>query len=198
MNPEEFRAHAHELVDWMADYLEQIERLPVKPDVVPGSVFKQIPVAPPDKGEPFDAVFRDFREIVLSGMTHWQHPSFFAYFPANTSPPSVLAEMLTATLGAQCMSWDVTRRHRTGRADDGMAAVMACPRRFEVSYRASRHMCAADHVVAFFIQINQKALCRKCASRSTAPPKHSSIESGEDCRPRQGICGRCPSMMAIP
>ena len=105
MNPGDFRAHAHELVDWMADYLEQVERLPVKPDVQPGTVLKQLPLAPPDDGEPFSAVFRDFREIILPGMTHWQHPSFFAYFPANSSPPSILAEMLTATLGAQCMSW---------------------------------------------------------------------------------------------
>ena len=60
---------------------------------------------PPDIGEPFPAIFKDFQEIVIPGMTHWQHPSFFAYFPGNTSPPSVLAEMLTATLGAQCMSW---------------------------------------------------------------------------------------------
>lgn len=105
MNTGDFRAHAHELVDWMADYLEQVERLPVKPDVEPGTVLKQLPSAPPDDGEPFSAVFRDFREIILPGMTHWQHPSFFAYFPANSSPPSILAEMLTATLGAQCMSW---------------------------------------------------------------------------------------------
>jgi len=105
MNPGDFRAHAHELVDWMADYLEQVERLPVKPDLQPGTVLKQLPLAPPDDGEPFSAVFRDFREIILPGMTHWQHPSFFAYFPANSSPPSILAEMLTATLGAQCMSW---------------------------------------------------------------------------------------------
>ena len=105
MNPGDFRAHAHELVDWMADYLEGVERLPVKPDVQPGTVLKQLPLAPPDDGEPFSAVFRDFREIILPGMTHWQHPSFFAYFPANSSPPSILAEMLTATLGAQCMSW---------------------------------------------------------------------------------------------
>ena len=89
----------------MADYLEQVERLPVKPDLQPGTVLKQLPLAPPDDGEPFSAVFRDFREIILPGMTHWQHPSFFAYFPANSSPPSILAEMLTATLGAQCMSW---------------------------------------------------------------------------------------------
>ena len=105
MKSEEFRAHAHAMVDWMADYLDQVERLPVKPEIAPHTVLKQLPAGPPDEGEPFDALFRDFREIILPGMTHWQHPSFFAYFPANASPPSILAEMLTATLGAQCMSW---------------------------------------------------------------------------------------------
>src|SRR5206468_11745450 len=60
---------------------------------------------PPDQGESFQQVFEDFRTIVMPGMTHWNHPGWFAYFPANNSPPSVLAEMLTATLGAQCMSW---------------------------------------------------------------------------------------------
>jgi aromatic-L-amino-acid decarboxylase len=105
MNPHDFRIYAHELVDWMADYLEQIDQLPVKPDAHPGDVIKQLPPAPPADGEPFAAVFRDFREIIMPGMTHWQHPSFFAYFPANSSPPSILAEMLTATVSAQCMSW---------------------------------------------------------------------------------------------
>jgi aromatic-L-amino-acid/L-tryptophan decarboxylase len=105
MTNKEFRAHAHELVDWMADYLEGIERYPVKSSVVPREIIRQLPAAPPQKGEAFEQIFRDFQSILLPGMTHWQHPSFFAYFPANSSPPSVLAEMLTATLGAQCMSW---------------------------------------------------------------------------------------------
>jgi aromatic-L-amino-acid decarboxylase len=105
VDTEEFRAHAHALVDWMADYLSQIESFPVRSPVRPRDILSQIPVAPPSGGEPFDLIFEDFRRIILPGMTHWQHPSFFAYFPANSSPPSVLAEMLTATIGAQCMSW---------------------------------------------------------------------------------------------
>ncbi|MEW6511153.1 MAG: aminotransferase class I/II-fold pyridoxal phosphate-dependent enzyme [Bacteroidota bacterium] len=105
MTTDEFRRRAHELVDWMADYLAEVERYPVRADVQPGQILNRLPLTPPGAPEPFDAIFRDFREIVLPGMTHWQHPSFFAYFPANSSPPSILAEMLTATLGAQCMSW---------------------------------------------------------------------------------------------
>ena len=104
MDPE-FRAHAHEIVDWIADYLEGIERYPVASQVQPGRIRTQIPDSPPLTGEPFDALLNDFKSIILPGMTHWQHPSFFAYFPANSSPPSIYAEMLTAALGAQCMSW---------------------------------------------------------------------------------------------
>ena len=105
MGPDEFRRHAHQLVDWMADYFQSVGELPVTPGVRPGDILRQLPSSPPEEGEPFARLFQDFREIILPGMTHWNHPAWFAYFPANNSPPSVLAEMLTATLGAQCMSW---------------------------------------------------------------------------------------------
>ncbi|MFP4637019.1 MAG: pyridoxal phosphate-dependent decarboxylase family protein [Spirochaetaceae bacterium] len=108
MELQEFRRRGHELVDWMTDFLESIEQYPVKSKVAPGEILSQLPSRPPESSESFDTVFRDFRDIIMPGMTHWQHPSFFAYFPANSSPPSVLAEMLTATLGAQCMSWQTS------------------------------------------------------------------------------------------
>jgi aromatic-L-amino-acid/L-tryptophan decarboxylase len=105
MTPEEFRTYGHELVDWMADYMAGVEQYPVKPEIQPRAIIEQLPLLPPEMPESFPHIFNDFRSIILPGMTHWQHPSFFAYFPANSSPPSVLGEMLTATLGAQCMSW---------------------------------------------------------------------------------------------
>src|SRR3954447_6549648 len=105
MQPDEFRRHAHQLVDWMADYLDGVSKLPVTPGVEPGDITRQLPSSPPEQGEPFTQLFADFQSIVLPGMTHWNHPGWFAYFPGNNSPPSILAEMLTATLGAQCMSW---------------------------------------------------------------------------------------------
>jgi aromatic-L-amino-acid decarboxylase len=108
MNPREFRRHAHAFVDWMADYLEGVETSPVRAQVKPGEVTARLPAAPPSQGETIEAIFDDFRTVILPGMTHWQHPSFFAYFPANSSPPSLLAEMLTATLGAQCMLWQTS------------------------------------------------------------------------------------------
>ncbi len=105
MLPDEFRRHAHQLADWMADYFEHVAQLPVTPELQPGDIRRRLPSAPPEEAEPFERLFADFKSIVLPGMTLWNHPGWFAYFPANNSPPSVLAEMLTATLGAQCMSW---------------------------------------------------------------------------------------------
>jgi aromatic-L-amino-acid decarboxylase len=108
MTPDEFRKHAHELVEWMAGYMENVETFPVKSLVKPGEIFNKIPDNPPQKAESFDSLMSDFDKIILPGITHWQNPNFFAYFPANTSPASVLAEMVIATLGAQCMIWETS------------------------------------------------------------------------------------------
>ena len=108
MDNNEFRQYAHEFVDWMADYLDQVEKLPVKAQVNPGEIYNRLPEKAPLKGEPMAEIFIDFMNLILPGMTHWQSPNFFAYFPANSSYPSVLAEMLTATLGAQGMKWETS------------------------------------------------------------------------------------------
>ncbi len=105
MHPDEFRHHAHELVDWIADHMVRVGELPVVPEVRPGEIRSRLPSSPPEQGEAFEAMFHDFREVILPGMTLWNHPGWFAYFPGNNSPPSILGEMLTAALGAQCMSW---------------------------------------------------------------------------------------------
>lgn len=105
MNTEDFRKNAHELVDWMADYFENVEDLPVLPDVKPGDILKQIPNSAPEYPETFDAIFKDFKDVIMPGITHWESPNFMAYFPANKSKASVLAEMLMSTLGSQCMIW---------------------------------------------------------------------------------------------
>ena len=105
MDADAFRSHAHELVDLIAEYLENIADLPVSADVAPGDVRRQLPEHPPLKPEPFGDLLSDVRRIVIPGLTHWQHPNFFAYFPGNTSYSGILAEMLTAGLGVQGMSW---------------------------------------------------------------------------------------------
>lgn len=105
MEAEEFRKAAHELVDWMADYMNEVGGYPVKPSIQPGDIKKQLPQEAPQIAESFDQIFADFKQVVLPGMTHWQHPQFFAYFPTGASGPSILADMLSSTLGAQCMIW---------------------------------------------------------------------------------------------
>ena len=106
MSGEAFRRHAHELVEWLIDYQDRrVEELPVLSQVEPGSVREQLPADPPERGEPFEAVLRDVEEILLPGITHWQSPDFFAFFPANTSYPAILGELLSAGLGVQGMLW---------------------------------------------------------------------------------------------
>ncbi|HNY11170.1 MAG TPA: aminotransferase class I/II-fold pyridoxal phosphate-dependent enzyme [Candidatus Wallbacteria bacterium] len=105
MDISEFKRNAHELVEYIAKYYEEIEKYPVKSPVAPNEILSRLPTSAPGRSESFDAIMKDFNDIIMPGMTHWQHPSFFGYFPANGSLPSLLGEMLTAAMGAQCMSW---------------------------------------------------------------------------------------------
>ncbi|MEA3214780.1 MAG: aromatic-L-amino-acid/L-tryptophan decarboxylase, partial [Acidimicrobiia bacterium] len=105
MSPEDFRRHGHAVVDWVADYLAEIERFPVLSQVSPGEIRRRLPEFPPERPEPFETVLADVGPLLLDGITHWQSPSFFAYFPANASGPSVLGELLSAGLGVQGMLW---------------------------------------------------------------------------------------------
>jgi aromatic-L-amino-acid decarboxylase len=108
MDAKEFRRQAYLMVDWMADYIENVEKLPVKSQVVPHEIFDKLPSSPPQQSESMETIFEDFKNIILPGITHWQSPNFFAYFPANNSYPSILGEMLTAALGSQCMIWETS------------------------------------------------------------------------------------------
>ena len=105
MTPEEFRKHGREVVDWIADYYQSIEKYPVLSQVQPGEIRIKLPPSPPERGEPFDEILADIEKIILPGVTHWQSPKFFAFFPANASGPSILAELLSAGLGVQGMLW---------------------------------------------------------------------------------------------
>ncbi len=105
MNSDDFRHWGHRLIDWIADYRDHVEQYPVMAQVKPGEVRGQLPAAPPLRGEPFDAILRDVEQIILPGITHWQSPNFFGYFPSNNSGPSILGELLSAGLGVQGMLW---------------------------------------------------------------------------------------------
>lgn len=105
MTPEEFRTHAHETVDWIADYLETIRERPVLPAVAPGDLTRQLPARGPDDGEPMEAILADFRRLIVPATTHWNHPGFHAYFASSGSPPAILGEMLCAALNVNGMVW---------------------------------------------------------------------------------------------
>lgn len=110
MPPEEFRRHAHAVVDWMADYLANVGEYPVLAPVQPGDVAARLPPSAPETGEAMDDMLRDFRDVILPGVTHWNHPDFFAYFAITGSGPGILGEMLAAALNTNAMLW------RTGPA----------------------------------------------------------------------------------
>ncbi|MEY2453654.1 MAG: aromatic-L-amino-acid/L-tryptophan decarboxylase [Acidimicrobiaceae bacterium] len=105
MNPDEFRRAAHEAVDWVADYLEHVESFPVLSTVEPGAIRAMLPPHPPETGEAWDAILADLDRVVLPGITHWQSPNFFAYFPGNSSGPSVIGDLVSSGLGVQGMLW---------------------------------------------------------------------------------------------
>jgi aromatic-L-amino-acid decarboxylase len=105
MTSEEFRKHAHSMVDWMADYLENVEQYPVMSQVKPGEIKAKIPESFSESPEAFEVIFKDFEDKIMPGITHWESPNFFAYFPASKSKPSILGEMLMSTLGTQGMVW---------------------------------------------------------------------------------------------
>jgi aromatic-L-amino-acid decarboxylase len=108
MTPEEFRAAGHRLIDWVADYRARAAGLPVTARTEPGEVKARLPASPPEAPEGFEGVFRDLEQVLLPGLTHWQHPSFFGYFPSNGSLASVLGDYLSTGLGVLGLSWQAS------------------------------------------------------------------------------------------
>ena len=108
MTPDEFRRHGHAMVDWIADYQLRVESYPVLSQVKPGGIRASLPAAPPAQGEPFDALLKDVERLILPGVTHWQSPNFFAYFPCNASGPGILGDLLSSGLGVQGMLWSTS------------------------------------------------------------------------------------------
>ncbi|MBW1949453.1 MAG: aspartate aminotransferase family protein, partial [Deltaproteobacteria bacterium] len=132
MTPEAFRLYGRALVDWIADYYERVEDLPVLSRVKPGEIRERLPKDPPEQGEPFEKIMKDLDEVILPGITHWQSPNFFAYFPANASGPSILGELLSAGLGVQGMLWSTSPActELETHVLDWMADMLALPRKF--------------------------------------------------------------------
>ena len=105
MSKEEFRRFGHELIDWIADYFDRIEDLPVLASIEPGDLKAQLPATPPQQGEPMEAIIRDIDRLIVPALTHWSHPSFFAYFATSTSAPGIFGELLGAAFDNKAMLW---------------------------------------------------------------------------------------------
>ncbi len=133
MSAEAFRRHGRAVVDWIADYHQRLESLPVLSQAVPGQVRAGLPPRPPDQGEDFETILSDVEKIILPGITHWQSPNFFAYFPANTSAPAILGELLSAGLGVQGMLWATSPActELETHVLDWLAQMLALPEKFK-------------------------------------------------------------------
>ncbi len=108
MTHEEFRRHGHQLIDWIADYRARVAGLPVMASVAPGAVRSQLPPGPPAEGEPWEAILGDLERVILPGLTNWQHPRFFGFFPSNGELASVLGDYLSTGLGVLGLSWQAS------------------------------------------------------------------------------------------
>jgi aromatic-L-amino-acid decarboxylase len=108
MTPDQFRAVGHRLIDWIADYRARVPDLPVMAGTAPGEIKARLPASPPEEPERFDEIFKDLEDIIVPGLTHWQHPHFFGYFPSNCSLASVLGDYLSTGLGVLGLSWQAS------------------------------------------------------------------------------------------
>jgi aromatic-L-amino-acid decarboxylase len=132
MSPDAFRAHGRAVVEFLAQYMERVAELPVGSSIAPGEIRAQLPPLPPQTGEPFEQMLGDVSRIVMPGLTHWQSPMFFGYFPCNNSGPSILGELLSAGLGVQGMLWSTSPActELESHVLDWMANMLGLPQRF--------------------------------------------------------------------
>jgi aromatic-L-amino-acid decarboxylase len=132
MTPDEFRRHGHQVIDWIADYYARVESFPVLSRAQPGQIRASLPAGPPEKGEPFAAILADVERLILPGITHWQSPNFFAYFPSNASGPGILGDLLSSGLGVQGMLWATSPACTELEAQvlDWLVKMLDLPRKF--------------------------------------------------------------------
>jgi len=133
MTPDQFREEGKKIIDWIADYYENIEQFPVLSQVKPGEILSSLPETPPQKGETMDKMMQDIDEKIMPGITHWQSPNFYAYFPSNTSFPSILGDLVSSGLGVQGMIWATSpaATEVETRVLDWLAEMMGMPERFK-------------------------------------------------------------------
>ena len=174
MTPDEFRRHGHAVVDWIADYQSRVESLPVLSQVKPGEIRASLPQNPPAQGEPFDSLLKDVERVILPGITHWQSPNWFGYFPCNASGPGILGDLLSSGLGVQGMLWSTSPActELETHVMDWLVGMLGLPEKFRSSSQGGG-----------VIQdtASSAALCALLAGRERAT-KYSSNKKGCDGR----------------
>ena len=188
MSPEDFRKWGHQVVDWIADYQKTVENLPVLSKVKPGDIRRSLPPQPPLQGESFEKILSDVDRLILPGITHWQSPNFFAYFPANTSGPSILGELLSAGLGVQGMLWATSPActELETHVLDWMADMVGLPQRFRSGGAGGGVIqdSASSAVLCALLAARERATAFQTNERGgagnlvayTSPHAHSSVE----------------------
>jgi aromatic-L-amino-acid decarboxylase len=190
MTPSEFRRLGHAAIDWVADYYERVESLPVLSRVRPGDIRAELPASPPERGEPFEVVLKDLSELILPGITHWQSPNFFAYFPANASGPAILGDLISSGFGVQGMLWSTSPActELETHVLDWMAEMLDLPQCFRSTGSGGGAIqdSASSAALCALIAARERATGlasneRGCDGRLTAytsSQAHSSIEKG--------------------
>src|SRR6202522_4359731 len=174
MTPDEFRRHGHAVVDWIAGYRSRIESFPVLSQVKPGQIRASLPATPPAHGEPFDALLKDVETLILPGVTHWQSPNFFAYFPCNASGPGILGDLLSSGLGVQGMLWSTSPActELETHVLDWLVSMLGLPEKF---------LSSGDGGGVIQDTASSAALCALLAARERAT-NYSSNQAGCDGR----------------
>jgi aromatic-L-amino-acid decarboxylase len=187
MGPEEFRRRGREVVDWVADYMERVGDLPIRSSVAPGDIEAQLPLAPPEAPESFDALLADLDDVVLPGITHWQSPGWFAYFPANVSGPSILAELASAGIGAQGMLWATSPAltEVESRVLDWLVDLLGLPDSWKTPVGPGGgviQMSASDSTHLMHVVARERAIATGAVTDQlvayTSAQAHSSVERG--------------------
>ena len=174
MSSQQFREYGYTMVDWIASYYESVEQFPVLSKLEPGAIRRLLPEVAPQKAEPFAQVLRDVEQVILPGITHWQSPNFFAYFPANTSGPAILGDLLSSALGVQGMLWATSPActELETHVLDWLVPLMGLPEKF-----------LSTSTGGGVIQdtASSATLCAMLAARERAT-SYRSNHSGGDCR----------------
>jgi aromatic-L-amino-acid decarboxylase len=184
MTPEDFRRYGKDLIDWIADYWEDVEQRPILPEVRPGQIRSSLPAFAPETGEPFDDILADLDRVVMPGVTHWQSPGWFAYFPANVSYPAILGDLAAAGLGQQGMLWQTSpaTTEIESHVLDWLVDLMGLPQRWKTTDAGGGvlQMSASDSTHTAIVVARSRI---KDAEPSTmvayaSRQAHSSIEKG--------------------